>query len=313
MVVILGYPGTGKLTVARELVNQLSAEADGPVRLIDNHAVADLLFPLIAEADGKTPLPAGIFRRTREVNLSALKTIDELSPKNWSFVFTHHLIDSEDNRRYLDLIEDTARRRGSKFVTVLLTCDVAVLVDRVTRPDREGRKLTDPSAALDIIEHGLLQPDGALVLDISDLAPGEAAGQILTAVAVNDGPSRGPTGSEPGFPQATQVLQAMIDMFASGDPSTAETVVAPDYVDHQGLGAGSILGVAGFARVVRLNYASIRGQQIDVVDMFGLDDRAVARIRWRGVRADGEKVDRQTIDIIRVERGLAIEHWGAQV
>ena len=47
-------------------------------------------------------------------------------------------------------------------------------------------------------------------------------------------------------------------------------------------------------------------------DIFGTTDRAVARIRWQGRRPDGDHVDRQTIDIIRVENGRAVEHWGAR-
>ncbi len=42
-----------------------------------------------------------------------------------------------------------------------------------------------------------------------------------------------------------QVLQAMADMFASGDPPEAAAVVADDYLDHQGLGTGPIRGVDG--------------------------------------------------------------------
>jgi hypothetical protein len=36
---------------------------------------------------------------------------------------------------------------------------------------------------------------------------------------------------------ATEVLEELVAMFASGDPSTAAEVVAPDLVDHQGFGA----------------------------------------------------------------------------
>jgi predicted SnoaL-like aldol condensation-catalyzing enzyme len=71
---------------------------------------------------------------------------------------------------------------------------------------------------------------------------------------------------------ATEVLRAMVAMFASGDPSKAATIVAED----------------------------------------GVEDRAVARIHWRGRRRSGEKVDRETIDIVRVVDGRAVEHWGAR-
>ena len=47
------------------------------------------------------------------------------------------------------------------------------------------------------------------------------------------------------------VLRSMVEMFDTGDVTAAASVVSPDYVDHQGLGAGEIYGVDGFCRVVR--------------------------------------------------------------
>jgi predicted SnoaL-like aldol condensation-catalyzing enzyme len=104
----------------------------------------------------------------------------------------------------------------------------------------------------------------------------------------------------------------MVAMFASGDPSEASLVVAEDYLDHQGLGDKPIRGVEGFAHVVRTNHAAYEHKEITIEDIFGADDRAVARIRWRGRRRGGEKIDRETIDIVRIEGGRAIEHWGSR-
>ncbi len=111
---------------------------------------------------------------------------------------------------------------------------------------------------------------------------------------------------------AVKVLKAMVGMFASGDPARAATVVDEDYLDHQGLGEGPIRGIEGFAQVVRTNYAAYEHQEITIEDIFGTEDRAVARIRWRGGRRNGEVVDRETLDIIRISDGRAVEHWGAR-
>ena len=111
---------------------------------------------------------------------------------------------------------------------------------------------------------------------------------------------------------ATEVLEAMVAMFASGDPTDAAAVVAPDYLDHQGLGAGPIHGVEGFAHVVRTNHNAHDRQVVAIADVFGAGNRAVARIHWRGRRLNGDEVTRETIDIIRVADGKAVEHWGAQ-
>lgn len=36
----------------------------------------------------------------------------------------------------------------------------------------------------------------------------------------------------------------------------------------------------------------------------------VIEIRWHGTAADGTAVERESFDIVRVEDGLAVEHWG---
>lgn len=110
----------------------------------------------------------------------------------------------------------------------------------------------------------------------------------------------------------TEVLRAMVAIFASGDPSKAATIVAEDYLDHQGLGGGPLRGIDGFVSVVLTNFAAYEHQDISIEDLFGVEDRAVARIHWRGRRRSGENVDRETIDIVRVVDGRAVEHWGAR-
>ena len=111
---------------------------------------------------------------------------------------------------------------------------------------------------------------------------------------------------------AVEVLTAMVAMFDSGDPTHAGRVVATDYLDHQGLGQGPMRGVGGFAQVVTANHAAYERHNVTIKDIFGIADRAVARIRWQGRCPNGDHVDRETIDIIRVEDGRAVEHWGAR-
>ena len=104
----------------------------------------------------------------------------------------------------------------------------------------------------------------------------------------------------------------MVEMFASGDPSNAETFISEEYLDHQGLGKGPITGVDGFTHVVQTNDAVYEQQEVTVQDLFGAGDRAVARIRWRGRRRGGEVVDKETIEIVRTANGRAVEHWGCR-
>lgn len=112
---------------------------------------------------------------------------------------------------------------------------------------------------------------------------------------------------------AGEVLRAMVTAFDTGDFAAVAEVVHPDYIDHQGLeGQRPVTGVDGFVHVVRTARAAYAELSVMIDDLVEGPDRAVARIEWSGTRPSGEVVSRQTIDIVRVADGRAVEHWGAQ-
>jgi predicted ester cyclase len=51
---------------------------------------------------------------------------------------------------------------------------------------------------------------------------------------------------------------------------------------------------------------------VRIEDVLIDDDKVAARLRWSGIR-DGRSVERETIDILRVEHGRVVEHWGARL
>jgi len=182
---LLGYPGTGKYTIAREIVHQLTG-VGAETKLLDNHAVGDLIFPLVPEADGKSPLPAQLIDRYRDMNSVVLKTIEQLSPHQWSFVFTHHLVDDHANRAYVKRLEVLSASRDAAFVPVTLTCEPKELLRRVVQPERHGRKLFDPERAREYLEQPMLRPDSdnAMTLDVTSLVPANAAAAIIASAAI---------------------------------------------------------------------------------------------------------------------------------
>lgn len=99
-------------------------------------------------------------------------------------------------------------------------------------------------------------------------------------------------------------------MFAPGDLSGVHSLIARDYVDHQGLPGAEIRGREGFCRVVMAARRDSADLMVDIEDLIADGDRVVARLRWRGTQSTGEKMDRETIDIVRVANGKAVEHWG---
>jgi predicted SnoaL-like aldol condensation-catalyzing enzyme len=105
----------------------------------------------------------------------------------------------------------------------------------------------------------------------------------------------------------------MVEMFSTGDVSSVEDVVAVDYIDHQALGGNEMHGVVGFVHVVGVAREAYSEMRVEVVDIESLGDRAEGRLHWTGVRHDGSVVERETIEIVRVVGGRAVEHWGRRL
>ncbi len=107
-------------------------------------------------------------------------------------------------------------------------------------------------------------------------------------------------------------MKRIVDIFSSGDVSQIDAVIAPDYLDHQGLGAGAMHGQAGFRHVVTVARAALPQLQVVIHDLIAEDDKVVARLRWHSHDPVGKMIDRETIEILRFRDGRAVEHWGAE-
>lgn len=100
-------------------------------------------------------------------------------------------------------------------------------------------------------------------------------------------------------------------MFSTGDLSDLEETVHPAHLDHQGLRGEPVRGPAGFASVGAAARAGFTNLDVTVEDLITNPDRAAARLQWSGVQADRE-VTCQTLEIVRIEDGMAVEHWGGR-
>jgi len=88
---LIGFPASGKLTIARAL-SEAASTGDAPFVVLDNHHVNNVIFPVL-DLDGIKPVPAVVWDRTREIAAVLRRTIEELSPPQWSFIFTNVLTD----------------------------------------------------------------------------------------------------------------------------------------------------------------------------------------------------------------------------
>ena len=77
--------------------------------MVDNHHTSNVIFAGL-NVDGVTPLPPEVWDRVREVREALLRTIEELSPPDWSFVFTNVLTDDKPGDRAV--WSDSVRARG---------------------------------------------------------------------------------------------------------------------------------------------------------------------------------------------------------
>ena len=130
MVLLIGFAGTGKYTIGRELCERTGH------RLIDNHLINNPIFRVV-NADGVTPLPARVWDKVKEVRATVYKAIRELSPPGMGFVFTMELRESkpEDHNAFRDL-ERLAAARQCRFIPIRMICGVEELCRRVADPER---------------------------------------------------------------------------------------------------------------------------------------------------------------------------------
>jgi hypothetical protein len=138
VVYMLGYPGMGKRTVGGHLAKLL----DGV--LVDNALINRPLLELF-QWDGIEMLPPAIWRYAVPIRDAVLATIEDLAPPTNSYVFTNVIEEGPTAAAEYDSVRSVAHRRGSLFLSVMLTCDIEAQVSRIDNPDRVAlRKGSDP-------------------------------------------------------------------------------------------------------------------------------------------------------------------------
>src|SRR5690606_16778298 len=128
---LLAYPGTGKLTIAKEMVAKLEARGE-PCARLDNHATHNLVWQLIPE--GRRFDPA-VLARVIELRRVLLEAAAELTSEAHSIVFTNYLPPDRD-QTVIDPHRDLARTLAKTFVAVELTLDPDEVLRRVDNADR---------------------------------------------------------------------------------------------------------------------------------------------------------------------------------
>jgi hypothetical protein len=176
VVYLIGFPGSGKLTIARALA------AARPCTVVDNHRVNHVVLDLL-DPDVRSTQPAGVWANVARVRSVVLDTVRDFAKAERSFVFMNHLLEGEEASlaTYAE-VAATARARGAKFLPVRLSITPRELARRVVSAERrESLKAIDPEAAeaLASTAQVFVPPDPHLDLDVTWLSPERAAAPIL--------------------------------------------------------------------------------------------------------------------------------------
>lgn len=179
VVVLLGFPGTGKLTIARKLAPILDAI------VIDNHWINNPIFGVI-ESDGKRSLPESVWARTAEVRAAVLETIGTLSRPQRAFILTYSGMKAEVyDIESLRLMQKAARDRESAFIPIRLLCSEDELRRRVVNEDRhKSMKMVNPDMLEKYWGKTVLDTGhpNQMTLDVSALSADESATRIAAYV-----------------------------------------------------------------------------------------------------------------------------------
>lgn len=172
---INGFPGVGKLTVAKELQQLLPNS-----KIFHNHLVID---PVAAMVDRSSPEYDIMRTDLRQYLLHKIATSESNRDTTW--IFTDSRCTSETGSAAVRDYEKTALRLGAPLVSVIMTCETKVNMERVVSRDDSCTKLRNVEVLRSIREQEEMFRFGGereLELDVSNLGPEEAAQRILRHV-----------------------------------------------------------------------------------------------------------------------------------
>lgn len=164
---INGWPGVGKLTVARIVSQRVG------YRLVDNHMLLNPAEVLFSRDD---PLHGSLRKTIRKAFFEHAAQRTEPS-----LIFTNALADDPGDRVFHEEVAELANCRPSQLISVVLDCAEEENLRRLQDEQRKLHlKLTDGDVLKSIrSRYGLFFPENCLAIDTTHLPPEAVAMQIV--------------------------------------------------------------------------------------------------------------------------------------
>lgn len=165
-----GWPGSGKLTVAREVARKLDA------RLLDNHTVHDVAGRLCGR---DTAEYWELYYQVRDIAYKRVRAL----PSHELVVMTNALTQESDREQEAwAAVKALAADRGVPLVAITLQCSLDENVRRIASEGRRHRKLTEPALLIEWRSTLTLLTDDSvrsLTIDNTTRDPDHVAGEIV--------------------------------------------------------------------------------------------------------------------------------------
>ena len=116
----------------------------------------------------------------------------------------------------------------------------------------------------------------------------------------------------------TVVRQLIEEGFNKGNMDVVTAVTSPELVEHQNFGPNHPAGAAGVRAVVGSLRRAFRDFRLTIEDIAVTGDAAWLRMvatgtqtgSYMGYAATGRSIRIDVFDVIRVQNGRMVEHWG---